>query len=74
MSRVHCRGLWHPNGSPASCGLPHLMTAEFLGLAASTLAAWRSHGREDSPPLFKFGRAVRYSEKDLLAWRERQRA
>ena len=62
----------------AVSGCDRLLTrreaAEFLGLAASTLAAWRSHGREDSPPLFKFGRAVRYSEKDLLACRERQRA
>jgi len=48
--------------------------AALLGLANSTLAAWRSKGWTDAPPLYKFGRTVRYSERELLAWSEQRRA
>ena len=41
--------------------------AEFLGLTANTLMAWRSTKRYDLPYI-KVGGLVRYDVKDLLAF------
>ena len=38
-------------------------TAEYLGLAVSTLNKWRRHG--GGPVFIKMGRAVRYRVEDL---------
>lgn len=40
--------------------------AEQLALSLSTLRNWRCKGR--GPAYFKMGRAVRYNEKDILAY------
>ena len=43
------------------------LAAEFLGVAAATLANWRCSGRYPIPFL-KVGRSVRYRKSDLEAW------
>ena len=51
-----------------------LTTAEVaraLGVAAHTLAVWRSDGRHDLPYV-KVGRAVRYRATDVLAYLDAQ--
>jgi predicted DNA-binding transcriptional regulator AlpA len=48
--------------------------ADMLGLAVSTLATWRSQGRSDAPPMHKFGRSARYSQRELREWSEQRRA
>jgi predicted DNA-binding transcriptional regulator AlpA len=45
--------------------------AEFLGLSAKTLIAWRFTG--NGPAYRKLGRAVRYDPRDLTAFVERSR-
>ena len=45
--------------------------AQFLKLSTSWLAKARMRG--DGPPYIKFGRAIRYSEADLLQWISSQR-
>jgi predicted DNA-binding transcriptional regulator AlpA len=42
--------------------------ARFLGLSTSTLEAWRCRG--GGPRYRKLGRAVRYLESDLVAFRD----
>ncbi len=42
--------------------------ARTLGLAPTTLAHLRMNGH--GPPFVKIGRAVRYPQKQLLAWRD----
>lgn len=43
--------------------------AELLGLSPRTLESWRNRGR-GGPPWRKIGRAVRYVERDVLAFRD----
>ncbi len=45
--------------------------AKFLGLEAATLRTWRYRG--EGPSFAKFGRAVRYSWSELLAYVERSK-
>ena len=45
-------------------------TAEYLGLAISTLNNWRHNG--EGPGFIKLGRAVRYRQSDLDAYIELQ--
>jgi len=40
--------------------------AALVGLKRHTLACYRNLG--DGPPYYKFGRAIRYTAADLLAW------
>ena len=54
--------------------LTRQQAAVMLGIAASTLACWRSDGREDAPPMRKHGKRAVYSEKELLAWSESQKS
>ena len=42
------------------------MTAQYLGIAAQTLARWRVEGR--GPIHIKVGSAVRYDVRDLDSW------
>lgn len=46
--------------------------AAMLNLQPKTLTVWRCKGRGDLP-YHKFGRCVRYSLADVIAWRDRQR-
>ena len=46
--------------------------AEILGVSPTTLTTWRSTRRYDLP-FVKIGNAVRYEERDLLAFIERGR-
>lgn len=46
--------------------------AAVLGLAMSTLSAWRSLGRYDLP-YYRAGRLIRYRLSDVLAFLERRR-
>jgi hypothetical protein len=48
------------------------VAAEFLGLACSTLSAWRSLGRYDLP-YHKAGRLVRYKISDLKEFLAKRR-
>jgi hypothetical protein len=45
--------------------------SKFLGLAVQTLRNMRTQRR--GPPYAKFGKAVRYSIQDLLAWVEKKK-
>jgi hypothetical protein len=47
--------------------------AEVLGLSPTTLAAWRSAGKEFGPPMRKHGGRAMYSQRELIAWSEQQR-
>ena len=55
--------------------MPEMMTpkqaAEYLGIAAQTLAVWRSTGRY-ALPFVKVGRNVRYRRSDLDKFFQRQ--
>lgn len=42
--------------------------AEFLGVSARTLQAWRVRG--GGPPYIKLGRAVRYQRRSLVSFQE----
>jgi hypothetical protein len=44
------------------------LAAEFLGLSARTLQAWRVRG--GGPRFYRAGRAVRYRRRELLAFQE----
>lgn len=61
---------------PSIAVKPKLLTtdqaAEFLGVAAGTLAVWRCLARYRLP-FVKIGRSVRYDEADLVAWMESRR-
>jgi len=52
-------------GAPAPLASPRAV-AEYYGLPEKTLAAWRSQGK--GPTYRKYGRHVRYSWADVLAW------
>jgi len=60
----------------ATASIPTLLTedqaAEYLSLAPSTLAVWRSTGRY-SLPFIRVGRLIRYRREDLDAFLERRR-
>lgn len=43
-------------------------TADYLGVPAQTLSAWRLNGR--GPRAFKVGRYLRYDPADVAAWLE----
>jgi excisionase family DNA binding protein len=45
-------------------------TAEYLGIKAATLVAWRNRGV--SPPYVKVGRLRRYRKEDLDRWQLEQ--
>lgn len=45
--------------------------ARLLGLSKETLNTWRFIGA--GPPWYKLGRAIRYKEHEVIAWRESQR-
>ena len=54
--------------------LTRKQAALMLGIAVSTLAGWRSEGRQDAPPMRKHGKRAVYSERELLAWSENRRS
>jgi len=60
---------------PATLDRPALLTreqaAEYLGIAAQTLAVWATTGRYDLP-FIKVGRCARYRKADLDKFIERR--
>lgn len=47
-------------------GFDEKEAARRLGVSVQTLRNWRSMGR--GPAYYKFGRAVRYADKDIAAY------
>jgi excisionase family DNA binding protein len=62
---------------PADCsnGIANLLdeheVADLLGISVKTLRTKRCTG--ESPPFFKVGRLVRYSEADVMEWLQQRR-
>lgn len=55
--------------SPTNELLSREQAAEYLGVAAQTLAVWACTGRHNLP-FVKAGRVIRYRRRDLDAWLE----
>lgn len=47
--------------------------AELIGIDDVTLRNWRSRGRENSPPFYKPGGAIRYDRAEVIEWIESNR-
>jgi predicted DNA-binding transcriptional regulator AlpA len=52
----------------ADAALSEYQAAEFLGLSARTLQAWRVRG--GGPRYLKIGKAVRYQRRELVAYQQ----